>query len=68
MLQSTDPERQSNKGVDLSGEERRICLGKGNRINVMGGLGGGGDGSRRYLVGGGRRKYQKKLLEFGGAF
>lgn len=44
MQQFTEPERLSNK-EDLRGDTR-ISLGKGNRIDFMGGLGAGEVGNR----------------------
>lgn len=55
MLQSTEPERLSNK-EDLRGDAR-ISLGKGHRIDFMGGLGVGKVGNRGISVGG---KYLEK--------
>jgi hypothetical protein len=48
-LRLTDPERLRNKG-DSKGEAR-ISLGRGNRIDILGRLGMGEDGSRKDQVG-----------------
>lgn len=63
-----DSERLRNKGV--SKVNTWISLGRGNRIDVVGGLGEGGNGNRRNPARwDGRRKYWERWLEleaFGG--